>query len=148
MKELQIEDPNLIKKRPNTEHQIFTKFIKDKNGYLIGDKAFIFTLTDGKGFNVITPKVPSKQDDIKNKRLNTKNANFTRSVTSIRNVIESVMTDFKHKFEKLSDILDLKLVPNLEQELYNFAYLLNKYMTIKKINLKKNKQTIRQNMIS
>ena len=39
----------------------------------------------------------------------------------------------KHKYEKLSEKLDLKLVPYMEQELYNFCYLLNKYKQIKKI---------------
>ena len=128
LKEFEIEELNLLKKIPNTTHQVFTKFMKDENGYLIGDKAFIFTLTDGKGFTVVTPKIPSKNDNRKNKTLNTKNANYTRSVTSIRNVVKSVVTDLKHKFEKLSDKLDLKLITFLEQKLYNFAYLLSVYI--------------------
>ena len=118
--------------------------MKDENGYLIGDKAFIFTLTDGKGFTVVTPKMPSKNDNRKNKTLNAKNANYTRPVTSIRNVVKSVVTDLKHKFEKLSDKLDLKWITFLEQESYNFAYLLNVYITIKKKTTQKEIENLMQ----
>ena len=127
-KELQIENQNLIKKLPSVNHQIFKKFLKDDKSFCIGDKAFIYLLTEDRGrFNVITPKIPTKLDDYKNKILNTSNANFTRQVTSIRNVVESIMILLKGTFEKLSERIPLQLIPHLEQDLYNFAFLLNEY---------------------
>ena len=119
---------------PSTNHRIFNEFMTNENGWLVGDKAFVFTLTEDRGkFNILTPKKPGKHDDFKNKILNSSNANYTRSITSIRNVIESIMTVLKQKFEKISEKIDLKLIPYLEMELYNFAYLINEYDLSKKI---------------
>ena len=51
------------------------------------------------------------------------------------------MVVLKGKFEKLNTKLDLQLIPYLEIELYNFAYLLNEYnkKTTNKIKKKKKK---------
>ena len=66
LQDLEIEDINFVKKIPTTTHQIFKKFIINKNCWILCDKAFIYTLTDDRGdFNVITPKVPGKKDDFK-----------------------------------------------------------------------------------
>ena len=83
-------------------------------------------------YNVITPKIPIKLDDHEKKILNTSNANFTTQVTSIRNVVESIMILLKQIFEKLSERIPLQLLPHLEQDLHNFAYLLNQYKKLNK----------------
>ena len=70
--------------------------------------------------------------DHKNKILNRSNANFTRQVTSIRNVVESMMILLKQTFEKLSERIPLQLLPHLEQDSYHFAYLLNQYKKLNK----------------
>ena len=97
---------------------------------------------------VITPKIARKKDDYKNNILNNSNANYTRSVASIRNVIESIMVLLTGKFEKLSTKSDLQLVSHLEMELYNFAYLLNEYKQnqckLKKKKEKKKKKTCKK----
>lgn len=122
LKELKIDNPEFVKKLTTTTTQIFKKFLKNKNCYCIGDKAFIYLLTNGRGdYNVITPKIPRKEDDFKNQILNTTNANYSRTITSIRNVVESIILRVKATFEKLTTRLELALVPHLEVDLKNFA---------------------------
>ena len=45
------------------------------------------------------------------------------------------MTTLKQEFEKLGDKLNLKLIPHLEQELFNFAHLLKTYKRKKNVYL-------------
>ena len=89
----------------------FRELITEKGDYVVGDKGYSYLRA--RKWILLTPLRTGEEDDGINNTLSALNANFTRQITAIRNIVEHYISLIKNQFRKLKKPLRIYLIPKM-----------------------------------
>ena len=101
----------------------FTKLITRSIDFIVADRGYSYCTP--RKFTLVTPKRCTVNDYWKIKVLNSMNANFSREVTAIRNVVEHIIGIFQLQWKKLAKKVNLYHINKLYKVLTIFAAIRN-----------------------
>ena len=105
--------------------RLFTDIINSKIDYCLCDKGYTYSRV--RVWNSITPKRCSKDDDWLNNILNSINANKTREVTSIRNVIENAIGQITLLWKIFAQPIRIRMIPRIHRILSILCWARNTF---------------------